>query len=609
MVDSTIGGWQDTTYVFTALERDRVYACRVTAVDLAGNESEPSPVFMVAAPDGAVRFAVVGDYGVDDQRESDVAALIKSWQPDFVITVGDNNYPRGERSTIDKNIGKYFHEFIHPYTGSFGPGSTTNRFFPALGNHDWMTPNAQPYLDYFVLPNNERYYDFVWGPVHFFVLDSDTAEPDGTQSSSKQANWLKARLAASVAPFRIVYLHHSPFSSGTGHGSQTRVQWPYAAWGASAVISGHDHNYERILRDGIVYFVNGAGGRSLNGFGSPVTGSVVRYGSDYGAMRVDADDQSVTFQFINRKGELIDTFTLGDSPPFVANPIPDQVVAEDAPDLVLGLTDVFQDPDPGGAISWAVAGNSNPNLVQASIAGDVLTLSFAENQFGHADVSIEATSQGKTAADTFAVTVRAVNDAPQVIATRKELALPRAFGSAVVADLDTVFQDVDPADTLHYEARATTGLVAPELAGSLLSVLSLTDTTGLDTLVVTATDDSLAAAVYRLPVRISDIAVFVDPARAPLPQALRLYQNYPNPFNPATRIEFDLPEDGQVVLRIYDILGREVVTLLNGKLRAGHRAVVWDGRDRRGLRVGSGIYVYRLQVESRVVYGKMALVR
>src|SRR6185369_14391450 len=58
-----------------------------------------------------VRFAVVGDYGEDNSDEAAVAKLIASWNPDFVITTGDNNYPSGAASTIDTNIGKYFHAF------------------------------------------------------------------------------------------------------------------------------------------------------------------------------------------------------------------------------------------------------------------------------------------------------------------------------------------------------------------------------------------------------------------------------------------------------------------------------------------------------------------
>lgn len=80
------------------------------------------------------------------------------------------------------------------------------------------------------------------------------------------------QLAASTARWKIVMLHQSPFSSGD-HGSFPRLQWPFQAWGADAVLSGHDHGYERILKNvSFPYFVNGIGGASLYAFGTPVAG-------------------------------------------------------------------------------------------------------------------------------------------------------------------------------------------------------------------------------------------------------------------------------------------------------------------------------------------------
>lgn len=261
------------------------------------------------AQSASVRFAVIGDYGFAGQPEADVANLVKSWNPDFIITVGDNNYPSGAVSTIDNNIGQYYHDFISPYLGLWGPGATINRFFPSLGNHDWATTGAQPYLDYFTLPNNERYYDVVWGPVHLFAIDSDPNEPDGVTSISVQAGWLQGELAASTACWKLVYMHHPPYSSGSTHGSSTWMQWPYQSWGASVVLAGHDHDYERIIQGGFPYFINGLGGRSIYSFGTPVSGSQVRYNGDYGAMLVDADEAGITFQFMSRTGTLIDTYT------------------------------------------------------------------------------------------------------------------------------------------------------------------------------------------------------------------------------------------------------------------------------------------------------------
>jgi tartrate-resistant acid phosphatase type 5 len=257
----------------------------------------------------AIKFAVIGDYGQEDAPEADVSALVHGWQPDIIITVGDNNYPSGAADTIDANVGKYYHDYIFPYSGVYGSGADRNRFFPTLGNHDWRTSNAQPYLDYFTLPGNERYYDFVEGPVHFFALDSDGSEPDGVNAGSLQAAWLQQGLADSTSPWNIVYMHHPPYSSGL-HGSIDWMQWPFAAWGADALFAGHDHLYERLQVDGIPYFTDGTGGGSLYNFILPLPQSQFRYNANYGAMLVTASDNEMLFEFYNRTGELIDSYQL-----------------------------------------------------------------------------------------------------------------------------------------------------------------------------------------------------------------------------------------------------------------------------------------------------------
>jgi hypothetical protein len=186
----------------------------------------------------------------------------------------------------------------------------TSTAISSLGNHDWHTPGAQPYLDYFTLPGNERYYDFTWGAVHFYALDSDPDdEPDGSDSSSVQAQWLQSQLAGSTAAWDIVYFHHSPYSSGA-HGNKIWMQWPFKEWGAELVLSAHDHTYERILRDGLVYVVNGLGGSTKYPFVIPIEGSQVRYNDDFGAMLVEASAQQLSFQFINRANEIIDSYQL-----------------------------------------------------------------------------------------------------------------------------------------------------------------------------------------------------------------------------------------------------------------------------------------------------------
>ncbi len=269
----------------------------------------------VNAQDTTITFAAIGDFGSNDANEQDVANLVKSWNPEFILTLGDNNYPDGEAATIDAAVGKYYREFIYPYKGSYGAGATTNRFWPCIGNRDWDNQTGaklQPYLDYFTLPNNERYYDFVRGPVHFFAIDSDADEPDGITSTSVQAQWLRNKLAASTAPWKIVYFHHPPYSSRT---SWTNLQWPFKAWGADAVLSGHAHVYERVMKEGIPFITNGLGGDSTGSFNTAIAGSVVRFGDDYGALRMTASASVLTFEFITRRGVVIDSFTVGQQAP------------------------------------------------------------------------------------------------------------------------------------------------------------------------------------------------------------------------------------------------------------------------------------------------------
>jgi tartrate-resistant acid phosphatase type 5 len=256
-----------------------------------------------------IRFAVIGDYGADNAHTLAVANLVKNtFQPEFILTVGDNNY--GAPEDIDHNIGKFYHEYIGNYKGDYGPGAPENRFFPSLGNHDYKSNGGyESYLNYFTLPGNERYYELLRGPVHFFMLNSDKHEPDGTSSTSAQADWLQDRLASSSAPWKLVVFHHAPFSS---FAPSPHMDWPFRDWGADAVLAGHVHNYERILWNGFPYFVNGLGGDSINTFEALVEGSAAHYDADYGAMRVTATENLITFEFhsIADGGTLIDAFSL-----------------------------------------------------------------------------------------------------------------------------------------------------------------------------------------------------------------------------------------------------------------------------------------------------------
>lgn len=255
------------------------------------------------------KFAIIGDCRGGSNNAYNVSNLVKGWYPEFIVTTGDNYIPSS--GTIDEQIGQFYHNFIHPYIGTYGDGAAINKFFPALGNHD-IDAGTDDYLEYFELPDNERYYDTVIGNVHLLFLNSNISEPDGTASSSQQAVWLYNQLAASGSLWKIVLLHHPPFSSGY-HGSSYYMQWPYKDWGASAVIAGHEHSYERLVIDSFPYIVNGTGGVPLRPFSSIVDGSKVRYYENFGAMLVNAYQDSIVFDFYNVKDSMIDHHVLPDT--------------------------------------------------------------------------------------------------------------------------------------------------------------------------------------------------------------------------------------------------------------------------------------------------------
>ena len=94
-----------------------------------------------------------------------------------------------------------------------------------------------------------------------------------------------------------------------------------------------------------------------------------------------------------------------------------------------------------------------------------------------------------------------------------------------------------------------------------------------------------------------------------IPEEFALRQNYPNPFNPETTIRFDLPEALHVSLVIYDITGREIAKLVDKNKPIGYHSIIWDGQDKHGNQVSSGVYLYRIQVGNYIQTKKMVLLR
>lgn len=125
---------------------------------------------------------------------------------------------------------------------------------------------------------------------------------EGTSATSKQAMWLKVGLSASTSTWKLVICHNPPFSSSV-HGSSKRMRWPFEAWGATAVLSGHDHSYERVVEGdaGFPYFVNGLGGGSFYSFPKTKTletGSAMRFAGRPAVQLIEADASRMIFRLL-----------------------------------------------------------------------------------------------------------------------------------------------------------------------------------------------------------------------------------------------------------------------------------------------------------------------
>lgn len=101
----------------------------------------------------------------------------------------------------------------------------------------------------------------------------------------------------------------------------------------------------------------------------------------------------------------------------------------------------------------------------------------------------------------------------------------------------------------------------------------------------------------------------IDALPGNVPTTFDLFQNYPNPFNPSTKIEYQIAQSGYVSLLIYDLLGREVRSLVSTFQQSGHYSVTWDGKDNEGRTLSTGMYIYRLRAGSEVLTKRMLLLK
>ncbi len=256
---------------------------------------------------GSEVFVGAGDIANCSRATDEATARLLDVIPGTVFTIGDNAYPDG--STAD-------------FTNCYGPtwGRHRGRTHPTLGDDDYDTAGAAGYFNYFGAAAGDPtrgYYSYDLGAWHVIHLNSECSRVGGCRSSSPQAQWLRADLAANPRAC-ILALHHEPLFSSKGGDSDLRVYWdPLYAAGADVVLSGHRHNYERFARQsptgaadpqrGIRQFVVGTGGTSLSTFGSTIAAnSQVRNDRTHGVLKLTLHPTGYDWQFVPVAGQ---TFT------------------------------------------------------------------------------------------------------------------------------------------------------------------------------------------------------------------------------------------------------------------------------------------------------------
>ncbi|MCC6214869.1 MAG: metallophosphoesterase [Polyangiaceae bacterium] len=272
-----------------------------------GGGTPHSDAKLVFAALGDSGFSATDDLGITKTKE--VAALVNSWDLDFILHLGDLNYPDGAATTIEANIGRHYARHIWGYQGPNGPGADVNRFFPCPGNHDYKTDGAQPYFDYFPFLEQRHHYDVDFGLLHVFSLDSETDA--GRDASSPQGQWLLSEAPKSGACFKLAMWHRASYTSGKYHDSPNEESRfvTRASTGVDLVLYGHDHVYERVEKEDTVYLTVGTGGAGLYDFEGAEPDSKARY-RGYGALLVTVTPGKLVAEFRDLDGNVQDSRTI-----------------------------------------------------------------------------------------------------------------------------------------------------------------------------------------------------------------------------------------------------------------------------------------------------------
>lgn len=287
-----------TTFILSLMLCLLLIAGKATA-RLTDDSVPPLPNGKAAAD--SFRFAVLGDTGTGKQGQIAIANRLNQFlteRPfDTILMLGDNIYSGGKASDIGPKFEQPYADLLRQHV----------KFYAILGNHDVRNGRAFE-INYSNFNMGGRsYYTMTKadGLVEFFALDS-------TNFNDQQLEWLESALSGSKARWKVAFFHHPLYSSGKSHGSDPRLRSKMEPllikYGVSAVLSGHDHFYERIKpQHGILYFVCGAGGQ-LRPNGVDRHSALTEASNDkvHSFMFAEASKKNLNFWAIDDTGNVLD---------------------------------------------------------------------------------------------------------------------------------------------------------------------------------------------------------------------------------------------------------------------------------------------------------------
>lgn len=284
------------------LKFDEYYTYTVTLK----NKTIASGTIRTRSRKPATQFAVLGDYGAGTPQQLTIAKLMEQYQPDFVLTTGDNAYQDGRASEYRKNIFPYY---LPMHLDSSMKLMQTTPFYMLMGNHDIHSrdlskfPDGLAYFYYNDLPlnapltaltlpvsgnsdqvaafkkiNKSKYpnmlnYSFDHGNVHITCLDANLYN---NPVDPVLLQWLAEDIGKSKADWKIVAYHHPPFNSSTAHytDQHMRLLAPFLEeLKVDLVLNGHVHNYQRTVPLRFTPQINEAGDRYVVGPTGEINGS------------------------------------------------------------------------------------------------------------------------------------------------------------------------------------------------------------------------------------------------------------------------------------------------------------------------------------------------